>query len=924
MIQIEVNHNRTKLRGELKTLNFLRQTLRVKNKNAWFLRKYMPKGWDGFMYYVTENATLHTGILPKVIELLEERKEKYEITDLVDDIPLKFVGIPKELGKFKIRGYQRDAIRAVVENQVGGVSFPRGLINAATNAGKCTGHDTILFIDKLGLVRLKELNPSLPKNKMMSIDINAKTELGFKKADTLLYSGNIKTLKIVTESGYEIVTGYHTHRLKYLSETGEIVWKYVRELKVGDSLPLMYNQQCYGVNYIKVDNIIIDEELAYVLGVLHGDGCIKDNGFNISAHHSDVEILHSVIACIENKFNIPIAKNLKRKTGKAKTQFKLSKKSNKLKSFFIHIPELIANSFNKRIPVLILQSPKSVQSAYLRGYFDTDGSCGVTTNKKRVSITSVSERGMYEVQQMLLNMGIVSKKEIKKTTWINKGIRKRSITHRLIIHDIFINAFNQEIGFQLKRKKEKLNTIYNRESSRKPIKMLPDIVWDLLGELNNRGLNQTRNHNRIKSHIPLSRFVRRKTLITKQVLNIILRDYIEFKDTKEYKLLEQINKDNLYWDTISEIIPGKEKCWDIAVPETNSYIGNGFINHNTIIAAGIYKSFKNVKALMLINDSALFSQFTEEIPQLIGKDYGGIQGKNITPGNFTVAMVQTLYRNINDFRNLLSTYDMVLVDECDLSTSKSYKTILKQLYNAKIRVGLSGTIGKHKDPIKNWEINAFFGNELYVISKQELIKRKVSAPLVIKISLGNTLIKIPGDYDAEYNTGITNSKERTDALLKRIAFNLDRGRLPQLVVAQYHEHVENLYGVISKKYPKLRITYTHHAIKNRNDIFKEFREGKIDILISSMIVKRGKNFPLIKVIYNAGGGDSFINTSQLMGRGERKDKSKTKTYFEDFRDMGRYLQRHSKHREIYYKKEGFKIIPLYKRELLNKKKNIVK
>ena len=75
-----------------------------------------------------------------------------------------------------------------------------------------------------------------------------------------------------------------------------------------------------------------------------------------------------------------------------------------------------------------------------------------------------------------------------------------------------------------------------------------------------------------------------------------------------------------------------------------------------------------------------------------------------------------------------------------------------------------------------------------------------------------------------------------------------------------------------------------------------------------MIVKRGKNFPLIKYIQNASATDSNETVSQIMGRGERKHESKTKYYLDDFMDEGMYLKRHSKHRKKYYQAEGFTLI----------------
>lgn len=340
----------------------------------------------------------------------------------------------------------------------------------------------------------------------------------------------------------------------------------------------------------------------------------------------------------------------------------------------------------------------------------------------------------------------------------------------------------------------------------------------------------------------------------------------------------------------------------------------------TLIAAGIYRSYKNAKAIVLVNNTDLFNQFQEEIPELVGEDYGFIKGKQFEPRSFTVAMVQTLSRNIKDYGLHLAKYDIVLVDECDLSTSKSYKNILKALYNAKIRVGLSGTIGKHKNKLKNWDINAYFGDVLFNISKQDLIKRKFSAPLVIKILEGNTTAKEPGDYDLEYQKGITHNTERLQILLSRVSFNIERDRKPILIIAQYHAHVEAIYREVSRNFPKLSVSYAHHKVPNRKGIMDRFRKGKLDILVSSMIVKRGLNFPLTKVIINAGGGDSAINLSQIMGRGERTHESKSKTIIEDFFDLGRYLQRHSKHRIAYYKQEGFKVILLYKKKLLITKK----
>ena len=375
---------------------------------------------------------------------------------------------------------------------------------------------------------------------------------------------------------------------------------------------------------------------------------------------------------------------------------------------------------------------------------------------------------------------------------------------------------------------------------------------------------------------------------------------------------------------------GKFKLRDYQLLATNKLVYNsmddihfpvGVINAatnagKTLIASAIHKSFKGAKTIVLLNSTDLFNQALREFPEIMpDENLGFIQGKKYqTWGNFTVAMVQTLSRDIRAYKMFLSKFDICITDEADLADNKTYRTVLNQLFNATVRVGMSGTIylsTLKKDQLKNNNIRSYFGDEVVKISKQDLIRKGYSAKLVIKISPGGKGEPILGDYPREYENIITNNTFRQQQIINRLHFNIERGRIPILVICQYHNHVDRLYTIINEEFGKdFNVAYVHHKIKDRKQIFSDFRVGKIDILVSSMIVKRGQNLPLIKVIINAAGGDSHENISQIMGRGERKHESKTKTIIEDFADMGHYLKRHSKHRINYYRKEGFKVILL--------------
>lgn len=335
----------------------------------------------------------------------------------------------------------------------------------------------------------------------------------------------------------------------------------------------------------------------------------------------------------------------------------------------------------------------------------------------------------------------------------------------------------------------------------------------------------------------------------------------------------------------------------------------------SLIMAGIYLAFKrNHRAIVLINDGALYDQFKIELPKLVGhEDFGYVRGKEVKWNKFTLCMVQTLARNIKYFERELAKFEIALVDEADLGDNKTYKVVLQNLYNTSVRNGLSGSIYMSKlkkHEVHNENLRSFFGDVAFKITKKEMVKKGHSTNMVIKIIRGSTLPGIPGNFKAEYDQCITNNRARHLISASRTDWNANQGRLPALIVCQFHKHIENMYQVYTEyfKETKYVIKAVHGDTEGKAKILADFRDGKIDILISSFIIKRGKNFPLIRYLQNAASSDSNETISQLMGRIERKHESKSKGYIDDLYDEGRYLLRHSKHRVVYYKNEKFKVI----------------
>lgn len=335
-----------------------------------------------------------------------------------------------------------------------------------------------------------------------------------------------------------------------------------------------------------------------------------------------------------------------------------------------------------------------------------------------------------------------------------------------------------------------------------------------------------------------------------------------------------------------------------------------------LIAAGIFASFsKKRRGLFLIDNTVIYEQAIKELEQLLPGQIGQIRGKVVKWNRITICMVQSLGNLVKKSRvaqKELEKQDIIIVDECDTTICKKVcRNFLKFCYNASIRIGLSGTPFAHKHKTRNLEVQSFFGPIIHKTTNKQLVDQGFSAKPYIRIMQGNTIHIYPRDFVREYRRGIIKSKERNEHIWRIVKRQLKKKRGPVLILIKNHLHIDYL-----KKYAPLelldKIRSVHHETQGRTGIFNAFKEGKIPILIASMIIKRGKNLPALKTLVNAAGGDSEATVLQILGRGLRKQEGvKEKLWMYDFWDKGKYLRRHSYHRVIYYKKQGFPVKELY-------------
>jgi stage V sporulation protein R len=115
----------------------------------------------------------------------------------------------------------------------------------------------------------------------------------------------------------------------------------------------------------------------------------------------------------------------------------------------------------KRVPDAVLRSPEPVVRAFLRAYFDCDGHAGPSG----VILSTASDRLASQVQLILLNYGILSRKR-----------RQKDGCWHVHVAGIAAARFGRAIGFGLQRKQEALEAYVRSRRWWKPERWEDEVV----------------------------------------------------------------------------------------------------------------------------------------------------------------------------------------------------------------------------------------------------------------------------------------------------------------------------------------------------------------------------------------------------------------------------------------------------------------
>lgn len=451
-----------------------------------------------------------------------------------------------------------------------GARTPKGvLLIGASGVGKCVTGETYILTQK-GLIQIKDVPRYYEvdeKNKAYGVRLSSlemKTNKVITGEATHWYNlGKQKTKKVWLDQGYEI-EGTYEHPIVVMEE-GELKYKQLRELKKGDSVAVSFGQQMFG-NLKDFDN-----ETAYLIGLLTGDG--------------NMSVSNRVGLTSNDKETVRFWKNyIKKRYPKVKVhkhgEYDYIVNSWEVKRDLYHAGMSYLLSYDKEVPDSILQGTKEIQVEFLRGLFDADAH--IQKGRSTVEYTTVSKQMVRQVQLMLLNFGIVTSLNIK-------GVSEKypRPVYRLTVTGDALPVFAREVGFRLKRKQDELFkrvSIMVQRGSNTNVDIFEGVGKQLGEEY--RRLSKLKNGNAYWSKA-IYRVIERD-----RVSRRMMGEFVEYCHKIKYsseivKFYEKLLEAKLFFSPVKTVSDGLETVYDFTVAKTHSFVGNGFVNHNTLMARAV-------------------------------------------------------------------------------------------------------------------------------------------------------------------------------------------------------------------------------------------------------------------------------------------------------------------------------------------------
>ncbi len=483
---------------------------------------------------------------------------------------------------------KNDVVRTTGGIASGPISFMK-VLNTSTEVikqGGCLVPNTLVFSNK-GLLRLNELVDEKVRG-WQEHDLKVATDNGEKISPRGYNNGVVSVLRVTTEQEINL-TGTPNHKVKVMTDEGT-VWRQLSELRPGDAILVKLGQhrgQIQKLKHLEIQHhnqkeidlpSVLDESLAFLLGLLAGDGFVASGlkdyriGFSISHNSYLIEELPEFL----EKLFPGIHVQLMQKDDDASVNFIVSSRS--LKEFLVLNNLSKEESHKVSVPLLIRKSPPSVVGAYLRGLFEADG----TITHGYPVLTSTSHRLIQEASALLIGLGCpVSIREIPAN---EDRFGSDNLWSLKLRSHVALDVWKDKIGCDSRSRFVSCYD-FSPDLEREQNYVLPSVKWWVEPVLKaitlpqrdkkGRGMGKKFRSTAPKLRNKLLRYIRGERQFTFSAYCNLSKEYPEFTANAR-------DVNNLWFITVTDIQKvGKSQTMDLEVNENHTYLAHGMVTHNT-------------------------------------------------------------------------------------------------------------------------------------------------------------------------------------------------------------------------------------------------------------------------------------------------------------------------------------------------------
>ena len=480
---------------------------------------------------------------------------------------------------------------SLVKSSAGQATGPVGFLRVYDKAfgevaqGGCLLPETLVFTE-LGLLRLDEIvDPNQPG--WQPHELRVATDEGWRSSPRAYNNGLAPVLRVHTREGLSLA-GTPEHRVKMMTDEGP-AWRMLKDLQSGDSIlvrlglhqgsyqKLRHPIRSHGNQDWPKLPVLLDEELAFFLGYLAGDGFVAshtdDHRIGVSVAHNSY-LLNEMPDLLARLFGVRVHRQQKQSDRSVTYVI-----DNRAVKEFLQLNGLAKpRSRDAYVPALIRQSPPEIVGAYLRGLFEADG----TLSHGFPTLTTTSSRLAEEVATLLIGLGCPI-----RVRSVSPGVShygKLRVYQLRIESTVGLQAWRERIGCDLRSRFVACHA-WESDLRRESTYFLPNARYWLSPVLEaitleqidakgrGKGLKFRSRNPRLRRSV--LRYLRGERQLTRSGFDELARAYPEFASHAR-------SPEGWWFVRVREVEKaGEALTLDLEVDENHTYLAYGMVTHNT-------------------------------------------------------------------------------------------------------------------------------------------------------------------------------------------------------------------------------------------------------------------------------------------------------------------------------------------------------